>query len=759
MENKVVPRETPAGDHEDELPEFAQGIPNKSIFEIEPENENLSPIEQVNLTVPITDDPTIPVWTFRMWFLGLLICAVLSFLNQFFYYRTEPLIVSALVGQIAAMPMGQFMAATLPTTVFFKGSRFAFSLNPGPFNMKEHVLITIFANSGSGTVYATGIVDIVKALYLRNISFVAGLLVCVTTQMLGYGWAGLFRDFLVKPGVMWWPQTLVQVSLFRTLHEPDVRRKGGVTRFQFFIIAIFCSFAWYILPGYLFPMLTSMSWVCWAWPNSILAHQLGSGLHGLGIGAFTLDWSAISSGYLLSPLGTPWFAIANIGVGFAFVMYFLTPIFYWTNTYNAKTFPIFSSHLFTAQGEIYDINQVISNTTFELDINKYNNYGKVHISTFFAMTYGVGFAALTATISHVGIFYGKDIWRTLTRALKGGKDDVHTRLMKAYPEVPQWWFHAILLSMIALSIGAVEGFKTQLQLPWWGVLFACALAVFFTLPIGVIAATTNQVPGLNIITEYIMGYVYPGRPVANVCFKTFGYISMTQAVTFLQDFKLGHYLKIPPKAMFAAQIVGTVEAAVVYLGTAWWLLTTIKNICNTEVLPSDSPWTCPEDHVFFDASVIWGLVGPKRIFGSQGIYKQINWWFGIGALAPIPVWIATKIWPKVGWIRAINMPILIGATGVMPPATSINFTMWVLVGFIFNYVIFHRRKAWWTRYNYVLSASLDAGLAFMGVAIYFALQLENKGITWWGENLDNCPLATCPTQPGALSSYSACPTT
>lgn len=64
----------------------------------------------------------------------------------------------------------------------------------------------------------------------------------------------------------------------------------------------------------------------------------------------------------------------------------------------------------------------------------------------------------------------------------------------------------------------------------------------------------KQTPGLNIITEYIMGYLYPGRPVANMCFKVYGYISMQQALTFLQDFKLGHYMKIPPRTMFMAQV-------------------------------------------------------------------------------------------------------------------------------------------------------------------------------------------------------------
>jgi integral membrane sensor domain MASE1 len=46
---------------------------------------------------------------------------------------------------------------------------------------------------------------------------------------------------------------------------------------------------------------------------------------------------------------------------------------------------------------------------------------------------------------------------------------------------------------IDVSIATVEGYKSQLHLPWWGILLACALASSFTLPIGVIAATTNQV--------------------------------------------------------------------------------------------------------------------------------------------------------------------------------------------------------------------------------------------------------------------------
>ncbi|KAL0296397.1 UNVERIFIED_CONTAM: Oligopeptide transporter 7 [Sesamum radiatum] len=105
-------------------------------------------------------------------------------------------------------------------------------------------------------------------------------------------------------------------------------------------------------------MLTSLSWICWIFPKSVIAQQLGSGLQGLGIGAVGLDWSTISS-YLGSPLASPWFATANVAVGFFFVMYVVTPLSYWLNIYEAKTFPIFSDDLFTSSGQIYNISSII----------------------------------------------------------------------------------------------------------------------------------------------------------------------------------------------------------------------------------------------------------------------------------------------------------------------------------------------------------------------------------------------------------------
>ncbi|XP_050219324.1 oligopeptide transporter 1 [Mercurialis annua] len=724
---------------------------------VDDEEVNDSPIEQVRLTVPITDDPTQPVLTFRTWLLGVISCVLLAFVNQFFSYRTNQLVVTAVSAQIVVLPLGKMMAAILPEKeVKFPFTKWSFSLNPGPFNVKEHTLITIFANCGYNGVYAVHILTAVKAFYKRPLNPLAAMILVQTTQLLGYGWAGMFRKILVDSPFMWWPQNLVQVSLFRALHEKEKRPRNGLSRIQFFTMVFIGSFAYYIIPGYLFPSISAFSFVCWIWTDSVFAQQLGSGLNGLGIGSFGLDWSTVSS-FLLSPLAVPFFAIANTMAGFIIFLYILVPIAYWTNAFNATKYPIISSHTFDFDGRPYNISRILNEKNFDINLTEYNDYSKLYLSVLFAFAYGLSFASLMATLSHVALFDGKNIWKMWMKtkgAIQDQFTDVHTRLMKKnYEQVPEWWFLSIAIISLGLSLLAVEGFNKALQLPWWGLILACAISFFFTLPIGIIQATTNVQMGLNVITELIIGYMYPGKPLANVAFKTYGYISMTQALMFVQDFKLGHYMKIPPKAMFFVQLAGTIIASSVCFGTAWWLLTNVENICIPDMLPEGSPWTCPGDDVFYNASIIWGVIGPMRMFGKLGVYTKMNWFFLIGLVAPVPAWLLARKYPNNKFIKNIHVPVLIQSISGMPPAKAVHYWTWGVVGTFFNYYIYNRSKGWWAKHNYILSAGLDAGVGFMGIIIFFALQNYNiYGPDWWGlQSSDHCPLAKCPTYPGVVA--------
>lgn len=79
-------------------------------------------------------------------------------------------------------------------------------------------------------------------------------------------------------------------------------------------------------------------------------------------------------------------------------------------------------------------------------------------------------------------------------AFQDKKIDIHTKIMrKYYKHVPEWWFVCILLFTITATVFICEYYTDQLQLPWWGVILACVVAILFTLPVGILRATTNQV--------------------------------------------------------------------------------------------------------------------------------------------------------------------------------------------------------------------------------------------------------------------------
>lgn len=58
----------------------------------------------------------------------------------------------------------------------------------------------------------------------------------------------------------------------------------------------------------------------------------------------------------------------------------------------------------------------------------------------------------------------------------------------------------------------------------WGLLLAVGIALLFLIPVGVIKAVSDTGIGLNVITEFVAGLLLPGKPIANVCFKCYGYM-------------------------------------------------------------------------------------------------------------------------------------------------------------------------------------------------------------------------------------------
>ena len=82
-------------------------------------------------------------------------------------------------------------------------------------------------------------------------------------------------------------------------------------------------------------------------------------------------------------------------------------------------------------------------------------------------------------------------------------------------------------------------------------------------------------------------------------FKTFGYITMSQALTFVSDLKFGHYMKIPPRTMFMAQVVATTFSCFVQVVVLNYALKTIPGVCEPT---QPDHFTCPGGRVFFSGT-------------------------------------------------------------------------------------------------------------------------------------------------------------
>ncbi|KAF8631657.1 hypothetical protein AX17_005059 [Amanita inopinata Kibby_2008] len=711
------------------LPEFDDPNIDKSAA-IEGVLEDDSPYPEVRSAVANTDDPSIPASTLRSWVIGLVWAILIPGLNQFFFFRYPSVTVTGIVAQLLAFPIGRLWARIVPNWKVL-----GISLNPGPFTIKEHVIITVMATVGATSAYATDIIAVQRVFYNQSYNFGYQWLVVMSTQLIGFSIGGIARRFLVQPPSMIWPVNLVICALFNTLHAQHyagIGNRGGISRERFFLYAFAGSLSWYFIPGYLFQALSYFSWVCWIAPDNIRLNQMFGYVHGMGMSLITFDWAQIA--YIGSPLATPWWAEANVLAGFLFFFWILTPALYYTNAWESQHMPISSRGSYDNTGHKYNVTRIINpDTTFNEEA--YKNYSPLFLSTTFAISYGLSFASITATLTHALLYFRKQIWTQARRAMHE-QPDIHARLMSHYPQVPEWWYAIIFLSMFAFGCIAIEVWETKFPVQFF--ILALVISFVYVIPIGMIQAITNQQVGLNVITELIIGYALPGRPIAMMMFKTWGYITMAQALQFTSDFKLGHYMKVPPRSMFYAQIVATVIAGTVQLGVQAWMFTNIPNMCDPK---QKDGFICPSTEVFGTASIIWGVIGPARQFSQGQIFYGLTFFFLVGFLCPLVAYLISLKFPN-SFIRYINFPVIFNGTGLIPPASAVNYVPWAIVGFIFQYVIRRRHFSWWTKYNYVLSAAMDSGVAISAVLIFFCLQYPvngNIGLTtvqaWWGNTV------------------------
>ncbi|ORY45459.1 OPT superfamily oligopeptide transporter [Rhizoclosmatium globosum] len=578
--------------------------------------------------------------------------------------------------------------------------------------------------------------------------------------------SGLTRRFLVKPTAMWWPGNMSTIAIMTSFHKVETGEAVGTrytwSRFKVFWIAFAAMFVYTWLPEYFWPVLQSVSILCVfvgtgrvgpvidgtgggtktnpAGIPTLFNYVASSTTNGVGLFGLTFDWTYFGSSYVTSPF----WATAVFLAGSVFFQWILVPIFFALDVWGLNKLitedgtygvPYLNSpHLFTGNpnSTTHSLGSRVKPSFFydktknyDLNVTAYNDVAPVHITGFFALTYATSFLSITASISHVLIWYGKDIYRQAMNAFRQVRDEVdaldkHVKMMEAYPEIPDWVYLAFL--GVTTVAAVLVSLFTPFNMPWWAIFFNIFLCAIFILPFGVIQAISGFSLGLNVLTEFVIGLMIPGQTVAVMAFKSWGTNNLIQALALSQDLKLGQYLKIAPYAMVFAQFWGTLVNAIISTAACWYI------IFNSGDLLKDPNWRYNSYQVFYSAGGIWGAIGPQRFFGIGSLYEGLLWGFLVGAIAPVLPWIGNKFIVKSKYWHYINFPLFFSLAGA--GYNQCTFVVPFIVSWYSQVYLFKNNREFFQKYLYVIGAAFDGGSGLTSV-IASILAVAGYNYTYW----------------------------
>ena len=754
-------------------------------------NKFFSPYPEVRAVTTPEDDPSIPCETFRAHLLGYVWAVIAQFVNSFFNSRFPAITFQSAVAQILLYPCGTVLAWVLPDWGFSIGGT-RHSLNPGPWTYKEQMLSTIIVDVGLTSAYVFWNIQ-TQTVYYSDQWLTTGykILLLLSTQLMGLGFAGLLRRFVVYPTQTFWPNILPTLALNRALLVPGKKETihgWSMSRYKFFFIFFCGMFVYFWIPSLLFNALSYFAWMTWIAPNNFnLAVVTGSDL-GLGFNPISsFDWNVFAT--YSFPLTYPFFSFVQQYVGTVLGGFILLGIYY-SNVKWTSYLPPNTSGIFDNTGASYNISRVMNNGV--LDEVAYQGYSPAFYGAGNLVVYGAFFAFYTLTF----VFILLDSWRPIMKAYRqvgvsgylqvkrvlaslkaaasslargkvrecfhhiyhmmddttsmyDGFDDPFTNMMRNYAEVPDWWFLFIVLVSFIFAIILLTQYP-DLNTPVWTIFFVIGLNLVFLIPMTYLYAISGTTEGLNVLTELIVGYALPGHPEALMFVKAFGYNINGQADNYISDQKMGLYAKIPPRAMYRGQLMSAIITAFVAFGVVQFVDNDINGICTPD---QSQHFNCENgSQIYFSSSVIWGAIGPKRIFDQiypalkycflLGFLLALVWWgvkrFGVTARewcrAHLPTAIFTPlnlfIMVPISWLRDVHPSLIINGMIFWAPLSLTYFTGGLYFSIAFMYYLKRYKTAWWEKYNYVLAAAFNGAIAFSGIIIFFAVQYHPVVISW-----------------------------
>ncbi|CAN8096086.1 unnamed protein product [Discula destructiva] len=696
--------------------------------------------ELVRNVVSFEDDPTLPVITFRSVLLSVVFCVLGSFVSQLAYFRTTTAAFPVFFVILASQPLGKLLARVLPDYTVPLG-RYSFSLNPGPFSVKEHAIIGIAANSGTQGQWATFLPTNAALYYGITMSPALALFFGWGASLLGFAYAGMVRKILVDDPEFIFPPSLQQVTLYRsmegtsTIYSAIAKKKMSI-----FYMVFIVTFAWQFLPEFVFPMAAALAPLCWFAPNSHNVNFLGAGVKGIGLLNITLDWSNITSTVITYPYSVQ----VVIFVGFVITTWILIPIAYFGDVWGSPTYDIMSNTLFTKNGTSYPFTSLLyidSSGNQQVNETKYEEIGLCYAGAQFTWGIFMWYASYISSYIWTALFLGpkiKALWKN-RKNLAGYRTDRLNRIMQQYPDVKKWEW--VVLALIPFIILLVIVATNSVWMSTWVYFVALAFGAAAMLPMSLVYAISGYSMQVGIFNELIYGYLLeaPGsnrHPLGQLAYRIISGNTWYDSQSVLQDQKIGHYMHIPPRDVIGIQLFAFVVSLPVNYGVMRWVLATKYDYITGAKTDPSGQWTGQNFQSYNSEGIMYALVGPKKLFASA-YFSPVLYGFMAGALTPIIIWLLHRRFPRLKF-NLWNTTIFFASMATFRGNLSTGPFTAFIIGTVFNFYLFRYRHAWWNKWAYISGAALDTGYSMNLLFIFVFLGTTGTVmVNWWGNNADN----------------------
>jgi hypothetical protein len=119
-------------------------------------------------------------------------------------------------------------------------------------------------------------------------------LLLISTEMIGYGLAGIYRRWLVYPSDMIWPEQLQTCAFLSTLHKNQNPPAGRwtISRYRLFVYSLLAIFLWSFVPT-LIPFLAKPDFASIIWPKSKIVSNIFGYNFGFALLPFTFDYQVV----------------------------------------------------------------------------------------------------------------------------------------------------------------------------------------------------------------------------------------------------------------------------------------------------------------------------------------------------------------------------------------------------------------------------------------------------------------------------------